>query len=279
MTGRRHRANCELVAQGFANIASSLMGGIPATGAIARTATNIRAGAKTPISGIVHSVAILAMMALFAPLASYIPLAALAAVLTIVCWNMAEARVFRLILQSAAGDRAVLILTFLLTVFVDLSFAIAAGVVLSALVFARNMAGVAEAKALLPRVAEDVDEFAAPNRDAIARDALPHGLEIFQLSGPFFFAAATEFEEILSRSGGAPKILILRMAAVTLIDASGARALQRFIATAGGKGTAIVLCELRPQAAESLRSLDIAVPKTETLAQAVAIGRALLPHP
>jgi SulP family sulfate permease len=279
MTGRRHRANCELVAQGFANIASSLMGGIPATGAIARTATNIRAGAKTPIAGIVHSVAILAMMALFAPLASYIPLAALAAVLTIVCWNMAEARVFRLILQSAAGDRAVLILTFLLTVFVDLSFAIAAGVVLSALVFARNMAGVAEAKALLPRVAEDVDEFAAPNRDAIAREALPHGLEIFQLSGPFFFAAATEFEEILARSGGAPKVLILRMAAVTLIDASGARALQRFIAAAGSKGTAIVLCELRAQAAESLRSLDIAVPKADTLTQALAIGRALIPHP
>jgi SulP family sulfate permease len=279
MTGRRHRANCELVAQGVANIASSLMGGIPATGAIARTATNIRAGAKTPISGIVHSVAILAMMALFAPLASYIPLAALAAVLAIVCWNMAELRVFRLILQSAAGDRAVLILTFLLTVFVDLSFAIAAGVVLSALVFARNMAGVAKAKAFLPRVAEDVDEFAAPNRDAIAREALPHGLEIFQLSGPFFFAAATEFEEVLTRSGGAPKVLVLRMAAVTLIDASGARALQRFIAAAGGKGTAIVLCELRAQAADSLRSLDIAVPKAETLKQGLAIGCALLPHP
>jgi SulP family sulfate permease len=128
-------------------------------------------------------------------------------------------------------------------------------------------------------VAEDVDEFAAPNREAIAREAMPHGLEIFQLSGPFFFAAATEFEEILMRSGGAPKVLILRMAAVTLIDVSGARALQRFIGAAGGKGTAIVLCELRAQTAASLRSLDIAVPKAETLAQALAIGRALLPHP
>ncbi|MGN6516677.1 MAG: SulP family inorganic anion transporter [Rhizomicrobium sp.] len=276
MTGRRHRANCELVAQGVANIASSLMGGIPATGAIARTATNIRAGAKTPISGIVHSVAIIAMMALFAPLASYIPLAALAAVLAIVCWNMAELRVFTLILRSAAGDRAVLILTFLFTVFVDLSFAIAAGVVLSALVFARNMAGVAEAKALLPRVAEDVDEFAVPNHDAIAREALPHGLEIFQLSGPFFFAAATEFEEILSRSGGLPNVLILRMADVPLIDASGAMALNRLVEKAGARGTVTILSELKPGPGSAIHSYGITTPKAPTLETAIAIGRTLL---
>lgn len=273
MTGRRHRANCELVAQGLANMASAIMGGIPATGAIARTATNIRSGAKTPISGIVHSLAILAMMALFAPLASYIPLAALAAVLAVVCWNMAELRVFTLILQCTAGDRGVLILTFLLTVFVDLSFAIAAGVVLAALVFARNMAGTMEAKSQLPSVSEDVDEFAAPNREAIARENLPHGIEIFRLNGPFFFAAAAEFEDILSRSGGFPKVLILRMAGVPLIDATGARALQRFIATAGASGTAIILCELRADAARAIRSMDIAVPNTETLAQALALGR------
>jgi len=132
MTGRRHRANCELVAQGIANIASAIMGGIPATGAIARTATNIRAGAATPVAGIVHSAAIVAMMALFAPLASYIPLAALGAILAVVCWNMADARLFGDILGSAPNDSAVLIVTFLLTVFVDLSLAIAAGVALSA---------------------------------------------------------------------------------------------------------------------------------------------------
>jgi SulP family sulfate permease len=276
MTGHRHRANCELVAQGVANIASALMGGIPATGAIARTATNIRAGAKTPISGIIHSVAILAMMALFAPLASYIPLAALAAVLAIVCWNMAEARVFKLILQSAPGDRAVLILTFLLTVFVDLSFAIAAGVMLAALVFARNMANATEAKSLLPTVPEDVDEFAAPNRAAIAREALPPGIEIFQLNGPFFFAAAAEFEEILSRSGGSPKVLILRMAGVPLIDATGASALQRLVKGAGGNGTMLILCELTPRAAATLRDMDVKILKAETMAQALALGRTLL---
>jgi SulP family sulfate permease len=278
MTGRRHRANCELVAQGLANMASSLLGGIPASGAIARTATNIRAGAKTPVSGIVHSLAILAMMMLFAPLASFIPLAALAAVLAIVCWNMAELRVFRLILQSAAGDRAVLILTFLLTVFVDLSFAIAVGVVLSALIFARNMAGVTEAKALLPRVTEDVDEFVAPNRDAIAREALPDGLEIFQLSGPFFFAAAAEFEDVLSRSGGTPKVLILRMGGVPLIDATGASVLGRFIRSAGSRGTAIVLSELEPGPASVLCGMDIAAPGAATLEESYALARTLLPR-
>jgi SulP family sulfate permease len=276
MTGRRHRANCELVAQGFANIASAIMGGIPATGAIARTATNIRAGARTPISGIVHSIAILAMMALFAPLASYIPLAALAAVLAIVCWNMAEARVFALILRSAPGDRAVLILTFLLTVFVDLSFAIAAGIVLSALVFARNMAVAVEAKSLLPSVSEDVDEFVVPNRGAISREDLPSGLEIFQLNGPFFFAAAAEFEDLLSRSGGFPKVLILRMAGVPLIDTTGARALQRIVATLGKSGTVLIFCEMKPQALSDVQGMDIAVPRTETIGEALALGRKLL---
>src|SRR5579885_391034 len=217
MTGRRHRANCELVAQGIANIASAVMGGIHATGAIARTATNIRAGARSPVAGIAHSAAILSMMALFAPLGAYIPLAALAAVLAVVCWKMAEARVFALILQGQAGDRAVLLVTFYLTVFVDLSVAIAAGVVLASIAFAHNMAQAAEARALLPVVAEDVDEFAEPNRNALPRANFPAGVEVFALSGPFFFAAAMEFEELLSRSGGYPKVLILRMADVPLI--------------------------------------------------------------
>ena len=277
MTGRRHRANCELVAQGFANIASAVMGGIPATGAIARTATNIRAGARTPVSGIIHALAILAMMALFAPLASYIPLAALAAVLSVVCWNMAEPRVFGLLLQSAPGDRAVLILTFLLTIFTDLTFAIAVGIVLAALVFARNMAGIAAARPLLPSVREDVDEIAMPNHDAISRAQLPRGIEVFQLSGPFFFAAAAEFEDVLSRSGGTPKVLILRMAAVPLIDATGASVLGRFIKSAGSRGTAVVLCELKPESASVLRGMDIAAPSAATLEEGYALARSLMP--
>jgi SulP family sulfate permease len=278
MTGRRHRANCELVAQGLANIASAVMGGIPATGAIARTATNIRAGARTPIAGIVHSAAILATMALFSPLASYIPLAALAGVLVVVCWNMAELRVFGLILRSSPGDRAVLILTFLLTIFVDLSFAIAAGIVLASLVFAYNMANTAEAKRFLPSVSDDVDEFVVPNRDAFPRAQLPAGIEVFRLSGPFFFAAAAEFEDVLSRSGGSPKVLILRMAGVPMIDTTGAASLKRFIRSAKQRGTAIVLSEVNAESALALENMDIVVPGAGSFAGSVALAEGLLQH-
>lgn len=278
MTERRHRANCELVAQGIANIASSMLGGIPATGAIARTATNIRAGARTPIAGIVHALAVLAMMALFAPLASYIPLPALAAVLAVVCWNMAELSVFTLILRSAAGDRAVLITTFLLTVFVDLSLAITAGIVLASLVFARRMANTARADRLLPHVDDDIDEIASPNRNAPARTALPRNVEVFRLSGPFFFAVAAEFEELLARSGGTPKVLVLRMAGVPMIDSTGAAALKRFVRGAAAKGTSIVACELQSEPEEALRSLDIAVPMASTFAQGLELARTIA-HP
>jgi len=276
MTGRRHRANCELVAQGFANIASAIMGGIPATGAIARTATNIRAGARSPMAGIVHSVAILAMMALFAPLGGTIPLASLAAVLAVVCWNMADLRVFRLVLHSSPGDRAVLLTTFLLTIFVDLSVAIGAGIVLASLVFAHNMARIGEAKTLLPDVAGDVDEFAEPNRDPLARARLPAGVAAFRLSGPFFFAVAQEFEEILSRSGGYPKVMILRMAGVPLIDATGSAALTRFVRSAAGRGTAVILSELQPEPEASLREMDVPAPRAASFAEARAMAETLV---
>jgi SulP family sulfate permease len=190
---------------------------------------------------------------------------------------MAELRVFGQILQSSPGDRAVLILTFLLTVFVDLSFAIAAGVVMAALVFARNMAGAAEARLVLPFAPEDVDEFADPNRTAMSRTELPAGVEVFRLNGPFFFAAAVEFEELLSRSGGFPKILILRMAGVPLIDSTGAAALKRFIKSANSRGTAIILSELNPQTTSILRNMDIVVPSAANFTASLDVARALLP--
>jgi SulP family sulfate permease len=274
MTGGRHRANCELVAQGIANIASAIMGGIPATGAIARTATNIRAGGRTPIAGIVHAAAIFLMMAAFAPLGSYIPLASLAAVLAVVCWNMAELRVFKLILNSDAGERAVLLLTFLLTVFVDLSVAIPAGVVLASLMFARRMSRVAGANAFVRSIPDDVDEFAYPDRDV--RPVLPAGVEAFRLNGPFFFAAAAEFEDILSRSGGSPKVLILRMGGVPVIDTSGAVALKRFVRSAARKGTAVVLSELESEPARVLHDMEVGAPALKTFAESIATAQAIL---
>jgi sulfate permease, SulP family len=276
MTGRRHRANCELVAQGFANIASAIMGGIPATGAIARTATNIRAGAQTPISGIIHSGAILAMMALFAPLASYIPMSALGAVLAVVCWNMAELHAFDLILRGRVGDRLVLIVTFLLTVFVDLSTAIAGGIILSSLIFARDMAGIGRLASPLPR---DEDRRTTHAAGTIARQMLPVGVEAFELSGPFFFAVAAEFEDLLSRSGGMPQVLILRMDGVPLIDTTGAAALKRFIKSAAGKGTGVILSELRPAPASVLLAMDVVAPSAPTFADSIILARAMVGRP
>jgi SulP family sulfate permease len=277
MTGRRHRANCELVAQGVANIACAFAGGIPATGAIARTATNIRAGARTPIAGIVHSVAILAMMALFAPLARFLPLASLAAVLSVVCWNMAEVRVFGLLLQSSIGDRAVLIVTFLLTVFVDLTFAIGAGVALASLVFARSLASNVSTKRALPFVSDDVDEISSPNPGVMERPKLPPGVEVFQLNGPLFFAAAAEYEDILSRSGGIPRILILRMAGVPLIDATGAAAFRRFVTNIQARGTNVVLSELKAQPGEALKGMTVIVPSAQSFEDSLHIAKSFLP--
>ncbi len=265
MTGRRHRSNNELVAQGLANIASAVMGGMPATGAIARTATSIRAGARTPLAGIVHSLAILLTMILCAPLAGYIPLAGLSALLAIVCWNMAEVHVFAMILRGAPGERMVLIATFLLTIFVDLAFAIAVGVMLSGLVFSATMAETAAAK------------HAEADGKADMRAVLPRGVEVFELSGPFFFGVAAEFEEVLSRSGGSPKAVILRLAGVPIIDSSGAAALKRLIARAAAHSTTTVLCEVDERAVPVLRALDIVVPMAASFSQACSIARDLVP--
>jgi len=188
---------------------------------------------------------------------------------------MADAPVFRLVLHSSSGDRAVLVVTFLLTVFVDLSIAIAAGVVLASLLFAHNMARLAEANTLLPQVADDVDEFAQPNQNILTRAILPPGVEAFRLSGPFFFAVAQEFEEILSRSGGYPKVLILRMESVPLIDATGAASLKRFIKAASARGTSLVLCELKPQPAAALREMDVTAARAPNFAEAIEIARSL----
>jgi sulfate permease, SulP family len=272
MTGRRHRSNLELVAQGVANIASACMGGIPATGAIARTATNIRSGAHTPIAGIVHALTILALMAAFAPYASYIPLAALGAVLVMVCWNMAEIGAFRIILSGPVGDRVVLLATFALTVFVDLSVAIAVGMVMAAFLFMHRMAKVVEAETHLSLIQKDVDEFAAPNTAALPREALPPGVEVFQLNGPFFFGAAAHFEQVLARAGGLPHAIVLNMQGVPLIDSTGAATLRKFLSTARLKDIRVILAGLKPGPAGVLDGMGIAAERANTFEEAVAMS-------
>jgi len=274
MTGRRHRSNGELVAQGIANMASACMGGIPATGAIARTATNIRSGARTPVSGIVHALGVLVMMMALAPLVSFIPLAALAAVLLVVCWNMAELREFVSILRGPRGDMLLLLVTFGLTILVDLSIAISVGVVLSSVIFMHRMALAVEAETGVALIEGDAEE-GAPDT-ALERAQLPRGVEVFSLSGPFFFGAAAHFEQMLARTGGRPRVLILRMDDVPLIDSTGAKILKKFVDSARAKGTTIILDGLRKGPGEALDAMHIDAPRAATFDAAIAQARTLL---
>jgi SulP family sulfate permease len=258
MTGRRHRSNCELVAQGAANIASGLFGGISATGAIARTATNIRAGAKTPIAGMMHALFVLASMLALGPLMSFVPLAALAAVLVVVAWNMSEQERFRHILSGPVGDRIVLLATFLLTVLVDLTVAIEVGIVLAAIIFMHRMAEATAVEKGVSFVEHDQDDFSAPGRQAYAaRRELPKGAEAFALRGPLFFGAASRLNDAFEAAFPSPKVFILRFAEVPIVDASGVGALTRFLKRCETHGTRVLMSELNPGAKAVLERMGV----------------------
>ena len=222
MTGRRHRSNMELVAQGVANIATSIFGGIVATGTIARTATNVRAGAKTPISGMLHSVFVLLFMAVAAPLAGYIPLAALAGILAIVSWNMAEKDEFRELLTASRSDALILLLTFLLTVFIGLTEGIVVGVTLGSLIFMHRMAQAIDIKTQHHSSAGEEDAFAS--NVAMARDVVVH-----RITGAFFFGASGAVSSVIERISEPPKAFVLDMSEVPFVDYSAAHALKGFI--------------------------------------------------
>lgn len=249
MTGGRHRSNCELVAQGIANAASALVGGLPATGAIARTATNIRAGARSPVAGMVHALALLAFMLLLAPLMRYVPLAALAAVLLMVAWNMSEIERFRHLMHSPWGDRVVLLVTFVLTVAFDLTVAIQVGVVLAAFLFMHRMSEVVAVESDTDLLDRDVDDMApqagVDRRDQ--RDLLPAGVAAFRVSGPLFFAVANRLDDVLNQFPRPPKVFVLRLRQVPLIDASGATALEQFLDRCARQGTRVILTATPPQ--------------------------------
>jgi SulP family sulfate permease len=256
MTGRHHRSNCELVAQGVANVASVAFGGIPATGAIARIATNIRAGAQTPVSGMLHAVFLLVFMWALAPLASAIPLAALGAVLVIVAWNMAEVKSFRHILRAPAGDRLVLLLTFGLTVLVDITVAIGVGVVVASLLFMRRMAEVTQVGSGIELMPADIPD--RPNDPARGFEReLPAGVQMCRIEGPFFFGVATHLNDVMDQIGTPPKVFILRLGQVPFIDASGAHALEEFIDRCERRGTQLILSRVQPQPRAVLDGMGI----------------------
>ncbi len=256
MTGRRHRSNCELVAQGTANIASAIMGGIPATGAIARTATNIRAGARSPVAGMMHAVFLLLFIMLFAPYLSYIPLAALGAILAVVAWNMSEYRRFIHLMSAPAGDRVVLLSTFTLTVLVDLSTAIAVGVVLAAILFMHRMAQVVEIETHEKLIDEDIDDFTDPvSTPYAAQDDLPDGVVMYAINGPFFFGAATRLGDVMDRIGPTPKVFILGMRHVPLMDATGVSAMLDFMERCRHQDIHVILVNVQAQPRKVLMNM------------------------
>jgi SulP family sulfate permease len=257
MTGRRHRSNSELVAQGAANIGSALFGGIPATGAIARTATNIRAGAYSPVAGMVHALFILLFLLLLAPAASFIPLASLGAVLIVVAWNMAEVKNFRHLLKAPPADRAVLITTFVLTLITDLTTAIEVGVVLAALFFMHRMANAVEISTAAKMIDEDVDDYSRERTVYERRTDIPDDVEVFRIDGPFFFGAAARLSDVLDRLRTPPKAFVLRMGNVPLIDASGVAALEKFIDDAARRGTLTILSNVQPDVEAVIKALGL----------------------
>lgn len=244
MTGRRHRSNCELVAQGVASFASALFAGLPATGAIARTATNIRAGAVSPLAGLLHAVFLLIFMLLLSRLIEYIPLATLAAVLFMVAWNMSERQRFMHLLRAPPGDRAVLLITFALTVLVDLTVAIEVGVVLAAILFMHRMAEAVAIQTQQTLITEDEDDF--NRKPESPRVVLPKDVQIIELRGPFFFGVASRLSEVLDRVGKPPRAFVLHLRDVPLIDATGISAIKELVKRCAKHKTLLILCEMQP---------------------------------
>ena len=257
MTGRRHRSNCEIVAQGVANFVAPIFGGISATGAIARTATNIRAGAQTPFAGMIHAAIVLAFMIGLGPLMARVPLASLAAVLTVVAWNMSERERFKHLLFGLAGDRLVLLATFLLTVLVDLTIAIEVGVVLAAIIFMHRMAEATAVSRGVTVLERDQDDFARPRTDYQARAELPAGVDVFELRGPLFFGAASRLIDALDAAFPPPRAFVLRFRDVPLADASGVNALERFLKRCQSHDVVVIFSELQPGVRASLQKLGV----------------------
>jgi SulP family sulfate permease len=240
----------ELVAQGVANIASPLFGGMPATGAIARTATNVKSGGRTPIAGIVHALTLLLIMLFFGRWAGLIPLATLAAILVVVAYHMSEWRSFRNELRASRSDVAVMLTTFFLTVLVDLTVAIEVGMVLAAFLFMKRMSEVTNVSAVTGDFEEDADD---ESDSRPAGRAIPPGVEVYEINGPFFFGAAAAFRETLTTVAAKPRILILRMRNVPVMDSTGAHALRAVVTRTRQEGTVVLLSEVGAQPRSVLR--------------------------
>jgi sulfate permease, SulP family len=253
MTGYRHRSNCELVAQGFANIASVIFGGIPATGAISRTSANINMGAKTPLAGMIHAITLLLLILLFAPIASKAPLPALAAVLIFVAWNMAELDHVYAILKGPFTDALVMLITFFLTVLLDLNVAVQVGVILSAFIFIKRMSDSTTIEACKFIANEPQIE----DSETFFREEVPDDTKIFEINGPFFYGVSDLLQEVWKQQTEIPKVVILHMQKVPLIDASGIEALKKFYFKCRQKGTLLLIAEARTSVQKHLKKSGV----------------------
>ncbi len=281
MTGRRHRANCELVAQGAANIASAIFGGLVVTGAIARTATNIRSGARGPVAGMLHSAFLLGFMLVAAPLASYAPLAALAGVLAVVAWNMAEKEAFFSLLKASRGDAAALLATFGLTIFRSLTEAIAAGVAIGAIAFIHRMAASAELRMAAPLIRRDEADGPAIGRDSYdpaANAGAGRPVAIYRITGAVFFGSAASLGLALDRILAGEKALILDFSEAAFIDSSGAHALTGVIDKARRQGVRIYLTAAGDTTRKELERAGVLEPKVIYAASIGAAERLFTNH-
>ena len=241
MIGGNHKSNIELVAQGTANIFSSIFGGIPATGAIARTATNVKNGGRTPIAGIIHAVTLLLIMLFVGRWAALIPMATLAGILVMVAYNMSEWESFISVLKGSRSDIAVMLTTFFLTVLVDLTAAIEIGMVLAAFLFMRKMIKFSDVSFLTKEID---DNSALKDKDAVGDFDIPHGVEVFEITGPLFFGAAYKFKDAMRFIEKPPKVLIVRMRHVPIIDATGIKTIEEVHKGARQRGTKLILSEI-----------------------------------
>lgn len=244
MTERRHRSNMELVAQGVANILSPIFGGIPATGAIARTATNIKNGGRTPIAGLIHATTLLLILIFFGKWAALIPMATLAGILVVVACHMGEWQLFARLMRCPRSDVAVLLATFSLTLFIDLTVAIQVGMLLSVVLFMRRMAETTQVEKMTDLLKDEEETPGDPLSMSLRK--VPAGVEVYEVAGPFFFGAADKFKQALGRVSGRPKVLILRLRHVPIIDATGLEALEILYKKSRRGGTRLLLSGVCP---------------------------------
>ena len=254
MLGTRHRSNMELIAQGAGNIASVIFGGIPATGAIARTATNIKSGGRTPVAGMIHAVVLLLILLFLGKYAALIPMPALAAILIVVAYNMSEWKEFRDLLAGARSDAAVLMVTFLLTVVIDLTVAIQVGVVLAAFLFMQRMSNTTEVTKVTEML---IDEDESETRD-MSKLEVPKNVEVFEIYGSLFFGAIERFKDAMRSVEKRPCVLILRMRHVQTIDASGLHSLEELLVSTRRQGIVLIISAARPGVRELMKRTGFA---------------------